>query len=166
MLTGTLPMVFCIYKYFGKYLTIVGKYFGLDELGSSGIVSCLSSSIPMFEMFKDMTPQSIIINSAFAVGGSFVLGDDLAYISAVQNDMIVPMIVGKLTQGILAIFLAAASCKYFISKVENNSKNANLELKNSDIFYTDSQIDYKTNKRDCNLMESINNIIDNDYEKK
>lgn len=158
MLTGTLPMVYCIYKYLGKYLTLVGKYVGLDELGSAGIVSCLSSSIPTFEMFKDMTPQSMIINSAFAVGGAFVLGDDLAYIGAVQNDMIVPMIVGKLTQGITAILLSALTSKYFLKRVSSESEINNLSLKESGNIYTDS----KTSKNNS-MMESLNIITEFDY---
>lgn len=160
MLTGTLPMVYCIYKYLGKYLAMIGKYVGLDELGSAGIVSCLSSSIPMFDMFKDMTPQSMIINSAFAVGGAFVLGDDLAYIGAVQNDMIVPMIVGKLSQGILAIILASLVSKYFIKKVSNNHEVNNLSIKESANIYTDSNENNFNASRNNSMMESLNTIPD------
>lgn len=164
MLTGTLPMVYCIYKYLGKYLAIIGEYVGLDELGSAGIVSCLSSSIPMFDMFKDMTPQSMIINSAFAVGGAFVLGDDLAYIGAMQNDMIVPMIVGKLVQGFTAIILSAMLSKYFIKKASCNIENNALLINESTNNYTDSN-DNNTNlsltNSGINSLNSINNIDDN-----
>lgn len=157
MLTGTLPMVHCIYVFFGKYLAKLGKFAGLDEIGSSGIISCLSSSILSFEMFKDMNPQSVIVNSAFAVGGAFVLGDHLAYIGAVQNDMIVPMIIGKLTQGFLAIILAACTSKFLIKKINNAQKmndlmsndqqNGNLEINNSNP-----------------INESLLNINDNEFQ--
>lgn len=162
MLTGTLPMVYCIYKYLGKYLAMVGKKFGLDELGSAGIISCLSSSIPMFEMFKDMTPQSMIINSAFAVGGAFVLGDDLAYIGAMQNDMIVPMIVGKLVQGILAIILSSLVSKYFIKKVSDVSEINGLSIKESANIYTDSNDNNIHVNMNNSMMESLNTIPDVD----
>lgn len=130
MLTGTMPMVYCIYKYLGKCLAKLGRFAGLDEVGSSAIISCLSSSILSYEMFKDMDQQSMIVNAAFAVGGAFVLGDHLAYIGAMQNDMIVPMIIGKMAQGVLAIILAALTSKFLIKKINNEqTPDANQNLK-------------------------------------
>ena len=157
MLTGTLPMVHCIYVFFGKYLAKLGKFAGLDEVGSSAIISCLSSSILSYEMFKDMNPQSIIVNSAFAVGGAFVLGDHLAYIGAMQNDMIVPMIIGKLTQGILAIILAALTSKYLIKKINNGN--------NIDNFVSNDQANKNLENANSNpINESLLNITDNEFQ--
>ncbi|MCM3125001.1 ethanolamine utilization protein EutH [Mesobacillus sp. AQ2] len=43
-----------------------------------------------------------VVNTAFAVSGSFVLGSHLGFIGPVDKSSIVPMIAGKLTAGILA----------------------------------------------------------------
>ena len=63
----------------------------------------------MFQMLKDMDNRGKIINIAFAVSASFVLGDHLGFTAGVAKEMIFPMIVGKLVEDyrhFVAIFMA------------------------------------------------------------
>lgn len=165
MLTGTLPMVFCINKYCGKYLAKLGKFAGLDEIGSTGIIACLTSSIPMYQMFHEMSPKSMIVNSAFSVGGAFILGDHLAYIGAVQQDMIVPMMIGKLVQGLLAIVLSSLVANYFIRKIdtttdqnENEQKGESNQGTSNSNTKSDSNNNFDSDKNQNIQAEQINEI--------
>ncbi|OHT15766.1 Ethanolamine utilization protein EutH [Tritrichomonas foetus] len=117
VLAGTIPMVHFIITVFGKYLAKLGKVIGMNEIDSSLLVSTLASCIPTDEKFGEMSEVGMIVNSAFQVGAAFVFGDHLGYIGAVEPDMIVPMIVGKLTSGILSVILAALTAKFFIGKI-------------------------------------------------
>ena len=57
-------------------------------------------------MMKDMNTRGKIINAAFAVSGTFIIGDDLAFTASVNKEMILPVIVGKGTAGITAAAVA------------------------------------------------------------
>ena len=81
----------------------LGKVLGMNEVAAAGMVATLANNIPMFQMLKDMDNRGKIINIAFAVSASFVLGDHLGFTAGVAKEMIFPMIVGKLVGGITAI---------------------------------------------------------------
>jgi ethanolamine transporter len=53
-----------------------------------------------------MDERGKVVNMAFAVSAAFVLGDHLAYTLSFSPDAIIPMMIGKLTAGLLAVILA------------------------------------------------------------
>lgn len=106
MLAGAFPMVYVITKVFKKGLMKVGKLLGMNDASAAGIVATLANSIPMFGLMKDMDARGKVINVAFAVSASFILGDHLGYTAGVAREMIFPMIVGKFVGGITAIMVA------------------------------------------------------------
>lgn len=106
MLLGAFPAVALIVKYAAKPLSKVGGLLGMNEAAAGGMVATLANNIPMFQLMKDMDPRGKVLNSAFAVSAAFVLGDHLGFTAGVARDMIFPMMLGKLTAGILAVALA------------------------------------------------------------
>lgn len=102
-LAGAFCLVAVITKVFNKPLMKLGKVLGMNEVAAAGMVATLANNIPMFQMLKDMDNRGKIINIAFAVSASFVLGDHLGFTAGVAKEMIFPMIVGKLVGGITAI---------------------------------------------------------------
>lgn len=105
-LSGAFCLVAVITKVFKTPLLALGKVLGMNEIAAAGLVATLANNIPMFQMMKDMDKRGKIINVAFAVSAAFVFGDHLGFTAGVAPDMIFPMIVGKLTAGITAIFVA------------------------------------------------------------
>ncbi|MDL2250730.1 ethanolamine utilization protein EutH [Lachnospiraceae bacterium OttesenSCG-928-J05] len=63
------------------------------------------SSFSIFCPSLYMNNRGKLINIAFAVSGSFVLGDVLAFTGGANPEMVFPVIVAKLSGGILAIAL-------------------------------------------------------------
>ena len=57
-----------------------------------------------------------MLNSAFAVSAAFVAGSHLAYTMAVDQRYILPVIVGKLVAGILAVIVANIFSKFTIEE--------------------------------------------------
>ena len=107
ILIGAFPMV--------KWMT---KTFGMNEVGSAGLIATLANNIAMFNMIGDMNEKSKIINIAFAVSASFTFGDHLAFTAGVNPKMIVPVIVGKLTAGCTAFLLASALTSKLLVKIQ------------------------------------------------
>ncbi|AOY75799.1 ethanolamine utilization protein EutH [Clostridium formicaceticum] len=106
MLAGAFPMVHFVTKVFNKPLMKLGKLLGMGDVAAAGMVATLANNIPMFGLMKDMDHRGKIINVAFAVSASFVLGDHLGFTAGVNQDMIFPMVVGKLVGGITAVMVA------------------------------------------------------------
>jgi ethanolamine transporter len=106
VLAGAFPMVHFITKVFSKPLMKMGKLLGMNDASAAGFVATLANNIPMFRLMKDMDERGKVINVAFAVSASFVLGDHLGFTAGVDKDMIFPMIVGKLVAGITAVMVA------------------------------------------------------------
>ena len=118
-LSGAFCLVAFITKVFNKPLLKMGAALGMNEVAAAGMVATLANNIPMFQMMKDMDTRGKILNVAFAVSASFVLGDHLGFTAGVAKDMIFPMIVGKLVAGITAVMVAIFMSNSILGK---NSK--------------------------------------------
>lgn len=106
MLAGAFPMVCVITKKLKKPLQALGGKIGMNDMAAAGLVASMANNIPMCGMMKDMNTRGKIINAAFAVSGTFIIGDDLAFTASVNKEMILPVIVGKGTAGITAAAVA------------------------------------------------------------
>ncbi len=106
VLAGAFPLVYAVTKLLRKPLYKLGGLLGMNEHGAAGMVASLANSIPMFGMMKDMDERGKVLNVAFAVSASFVFGDHLGFTAGYDASMLLPVIVGKLTGGITALFAA------------------------------------------------------------
>ena len=106
VLIGAFPMVFFITKVFNKPLMKMGRMLGMGDVAAAGMVATLANNIPMFGLMKDMDDRGKVINVAFAVSAAFVFGDHLGFTAGVNQEMIFPMVVGKLVGGVTAVALA------------------------------------------------------------
>lgn len=106
MLAGAFPMVCVITKKLKNPLMKLGLKIGINDIAAAGLVASMANNIPMCGMMKDMNTRGKILNAAFVVSGTFIIGDDLAFTASVNKEMILPVIVGKGTAGIAAIAAA------------------------------------------------------------
>ena len=106
VLAGAFPLVLVLTKLLRKPLVKLGKVLGINETAAAGLIASLANSIATFGMVKDMNQRGKVVNIAFAVSGAFVFGDHLGFTAGFAPEMLVPMILGKLTGGISAVVLA------------------------------------------------------------
>ena len=106
VLAGAFPMLLFFNRGLDKAMTAFGKRAGIGKEATSGLLTQLASSIPVWSVFSDMDNRGKLFNVAFAVSGSFVFGDVLAFAGGVNAEMVFPVIVAKLSGGILSILLA------------------------------------------------------------
>lgn len=122
VLIGAFPMVKWITRYFGGVLNKVGAALGMNETGSAGLVATLANNIAMFNIMGEMNPKGKILNVAFAVSAAFVFGDHLGFTAGVEQQMVFPVILGKLVAGITALILANVLAPKLLSKIESADK--------------------------------------------
>ncbi len=105
VLTGAFPMIHFLNRHLGKVMDRFGKKVGINSEASTGLLTQLASSIPVWGVIDTMNSRGKLFNIAFAVSGSFVFGDALAFTGGANPEMVFPVIVAKLTAGITAILL-------------------------------------------------------------
>lgn len=105
-LAGAYPLVKFLTTVLSKPLGALGKGLGMDSVGAAGLVATLANNIPMWGMFKDMTPRGKVINAAFQVAAAFTLADHLGFTAANGSQFIGPLIIGKVFAGVLGIIVA------------------------------------------------------------
>lgn len=106
VLAGAFPLVYALTKLLRKPLLKLGSFMGMNETAAAGLLASLANSIPMLGMVKDMDQRGKVLNVAFAVSAAFVFGDHLGFTAGYDSEMLLPVIVAKLTGGISALFLA------------------------------------------------------------
>jgi ethanolamine transporter len=106
VLSGAFPLVYAITRVLRKPLMGLGRLLRVNETAAAGLVASLANSIATFGLLKDMDDRGKIVNIAFAVSAAFVFGDHLGFAAGFAPNMLLPMIIGKLTAGICAVVVA------------------------------------------------------------
>ena len=106
VLAGAFPMILFLNRRLGKLMAGFGRKTGINSDSSAGLLTQLASSIPVWSVMENMDGRGKLLNVVFAVSGSFVLGDVLAFTGGANLEMVFPVIVAKLSGGILAVLLA------------------------------------------------------------
>lgn len=113
VLAGAFPFVAFLTKTVHPLFDKLGKISRLDGKAIAAIVSSLAHAIPAFVLMKEMSRRSQVVTMAFIVSGAFVLGGHFGFVASINQEMVVPMMIGKLTGGISAVLIAA-----FVEKAE------------------------------------------------
>lgn len=106
MLSGAFPMVWAIRHGLERPLEALGRRIGMSKEGMSGFLAAAANILALFRIVSKMPPKEKVLTIAFAVCSAFLVGDHLAFTANFQPGMIVAMLGGKLTGGILAVFIA------------------------------------------------------------
>jgi ethanolamine transporter len=118
VLAGAFPMVLFLNRRLGSMMAKFGEKTGIDSESSAGLLTQLASSIPIWSVIGDMNNRGKLLNVVFAVSGSFVLGDVLAFTGGANPEMIFPVIVANLSGGLLAILLTIVLLNKKILKIQ------------------------------------------------
>ena len=124
VLLGTFPFLTIATKVLDRPLNALGQKIGLDATSAAGLVFTLANSVPVYTMMKDMKMKGIIVNTAWLVPATAALGDHLGFTAGVRPDMITPVVLGKITAGVLAIILALVICKNMDEPVDEAVEKA------------------------------------------
>lgn len=106
VLTGAFTLLFFVERILKKPLSFLARKLNINETAVVGLLTSMVNSVPTFSSMKDMDERGAVINSAFAVCGSFVIGDHLAFTASTDISLIGPLLAGKLAGAALALLLA------------------------------------------------------------
>lgn len=106
VLSGAFAFMHILSKLLDKPLCKFGDKMGINNISALGFTSSLVASASMFGIMDEMDEKGVVLNSAFAVSASNVLGAHLAFTMAFNAEYVPAVIVGKLIAGILAVFIA------------------------------------------------------------
>lgn len=106
VLSGMFPLIAVISKIFKKPILLFGKKLGINEISVTGLISTLANNIATIDNADKMDQKGRILNFAFAVSASFVFGDHLAFTLSFNSDYTAAVVIGKLTAGVTALFVA------------------------------------------------------------
>lgn len=106
MLAGAFPLVYAIRVGLRKPLDAFGKKVGFSSNGSAGVLAASANILAMFRLIPSMPPKEKVMVIAFSVCAAFTFGDHLAFMANFQPNMVVPLVVGKLLAGSLAMLVA------------------------------------------------------------
>lgn len=106
VLAGAFPMVYAIRTYLARPLSAVGRRVGMSVEGSAGVLAAAANILALYHLIKSMPPRDKVLCISFAVCAAFLLGDHLAFTANFQPNMILPLLIGKLAAGIIAMLLA------------------------------------------------------------
>lgn len=105
-LSGAFCFLSVLTKFLAKPLQKVGNLMKVNFISIEGLIFSLANNIAMFELSPKMDNRGKIVNFAFCVSGSFILGDHLGFTAIVASNMVLPMIIGKFVSSIFAVLLA------------------------------------------------------------
>ena len=128
ILAGTFPMLYVIQKYFQKPLMKLGNMIGLTAVGSNGLLAASANVVAMFKMIKDMPASDKVMCIAFSVCGGYGLGDFLAYTTNFQPTLMLPVLLGQLTGGLMGIYIAKKISVPQAIKIEQTQASSYKEL--------------------------------------
>lgn len=106
MLAGAFPLVYVIRKFLARPLDAIGRRIGISTEGMAGLLAASANILAMFRLIPTMPPKDRVLAIAFSVCAAFTFGDHLAFMANFQPNMVVPLVLGKLLAGVIAILLA------------------------------------------------------------
>ena len=106
VLAGAFPLVYVLTKLLRKPLTKIGRYLGINDAATAGLIASMANSIATFGMVKEMDARGKVVNIAFAVSAAFVFGDHLGFTAGFAPEYLPAVIVGKLAGGVSAVAAA------------------------------------------------------------
>lgn len=118
VLAGAFPLMYVVSKLLARPLDKLGGLLGIGADGAMGFLSSSVTNTASFALIDKMDKKGVVLNSAFAVSGSFVFGAHLAFTMAMDASYIPAMMVGKLISGVCAVALAIFVYKRIYDKGE------------------------------------------------
>ena len=80
----------------------------ISETSTLGLLTTIANCVPTMALIEKMDYRGKVLNFAFLVSAGYLLGDHMAFCSAMDATLVLPMIVGKFTAAVCALGLALA----------------------------------------------------------
>ncbi len=106
ILIGILPMLELLMRIVKKPMQALSRLLKVNDVAASGLVYTLANGVPTFTCFRQMNKRGRILNGAWLVTASAMLGDHIGYTVATTPEMLTPMLIGRTTAALCGLLLA------------------------------------------------------------
>jgi len=130
VLAGAFPMVYAIRTYLAGSVAWIGGKLGMSAEGATGLLAAAANILALYHLIGKMPAKDKVMTIAFATCSAFLLGDHLSFTANFQPNLIGPVMLGKLTAGILAMIVAlwiAVPSALRMADAEADSTNAQTD---------------------------------------
>lgn len=110
-LAGAYPMLKVVEHLIIRYCRPIAKVLKVNETTIVGMIGSLASNLLTFAEMEHMDYKGKVLASAVAISGAFVLGGQLAFVSTLSSEMVIPFIVSKISGAVLAIIIVQLTYK-------------------------------------------------------
>ena len=110
-LAGAYPMLKVLERVMAKYCVPIARVLKVNEATIVGMIGSLASNLLTFAEVEKMNHKGKVLASAVAISGAFVLGGQLAFVSTMAGDMVIPFIVSKLSGALFALIIVQLTYK-------------------------------------------------------
>lgn len=124
VMCGMFPLINIVSRILKRPLEFFGAKAGINDVSALGFVSTLATNVTTLGMMDKMDKKGVMLNSAFAVSAAFTFAGHLAFTVAFEPSYLLPVIIGKITAGILAVIVAGV-----IYKITRGNKKCSEEKK-------------------------------------
>ncbi|SDX31426.1 ethanolamine utilization protein EutH [Eubacterium barkeri] len=112
-LGGGMVLSEAIIHYFNRSIAALSRQIGINTYSLLGILLSFMSSLIMLPMFKDMDYEGKLMNGAFSVMGSYVIGAQMAFVAQFTTGSTLVIFMGM---KVLAGFLGMAMARFMFKK--------------------------------------------------
>ena len=106
VMLGSLPAAELLRRVLSRPLRALGRKLRMDDRSFAALLVGFVSAAPAISMLRDMDERGKIMNAAFLVCGASALAAHLGFTMAVERSMILPLLLTKLTGGLMGTALA------------------------------------------------------------
>lgn len=106
MLAGTFPICYLFQKYCKRMVGALSKLLKLTDTGALAFIMVLANIIATYHLFTNMRARDKVLCVAFGVCAQATIGDHLAFTANFQPTLVLPILLGKLVGGFLAVLIA------------------------------------------------------------
>lgn len=133
MLAGTFPICYLFQRYCKPLVSALSKRLKLSDAGSLGFIMVMANIIATYHLFKNMRARDKVLCVAFGVCAQATIGDHLAFTANFQPTLVIPILLGKLVGGFLAVLIAIKISVPQAMRYEeqDNKEQEALEIKES-----------------------------------
>ena len=106
VMLGSLPAAELLRRGLSRPFSALGRKLSMDDRSFAALLVGFVSVTPAISMIKGMDPRGKVMNGAFLVCGASALAAHLGFTVAVERSMILPLLLSKLTGGLMGAALA------------------------------------------------------------
>jgi ethanolamine transporter len=139
MLAGTFPICYLFQKYATKPMHLLATKLKLSDTGAIGFIFVFTNIIAVYHLFKDMNARDKVICVALGVCAQALIGDHLAFTANFQPSLILPILLGKIVGGLLAVYIAIKFAMPSAIRYEQKEKEGKALLEAEQILLDEEQ---------------------------